>query len=48
MTDKDLADLDFVVRHADLVGLSFVRTPADVRELQAQLARRGRDASASS
>ena len=40
LTDKDLADLDVVVRHADLVGLSFVRTPADVRELQRQLARR--------
>ena len=41
LTEKDLVDLDFVVRHADLVGLSFVRTPGDVRELQTQLDRRG-------
>ena len=39
LTDKDIADLAFVVQHADLVGLSFVRTPADVRELQMQLDR---------
>lgn len=37
LTDKDLHDLDFVVRHADLVGLSFVRTPDDVDELRRQL-----------
>jgi len=41
LTDKDIADLDFVVQHADLVGLSFVRRPDDVRALQEQLARRG-------
>jgi pyruvate kinase len=41
LTDKDIADLDFVVQHADLVGLSFVKRPDDVRALQAQLARRG-------
>jgi pyruvate kinase len=40
LTDKDLADLDFVVRHADLVGLSFVRLPEDVYGLRRQLARR--------
>jgi pyruvate kinase len=40
LTAKDLADLDFVARHADLVGLSFVRTPRDVHELRRQLARR--------
>jgi pyruvate kinase len=39
LTGKDLADLAFVVRHADLVGLSFVRTPEDVRQLQLQLER---------
>ena len=39
LTDKDIADLAFVVQHADLVGLSFVRTPSDVRELQMQLQR---------
>jgi pyruvate kinase len=41
LTDKDIADLDFVVEHADLVGLSFVRTPDDVRQLQLQLERLG-------
>jgi pyruvate kinase len=41
LTEKDIADLEFVVQHADLVGLSFVRRPDDVRALQAQLVRRG-------
>ncbi len=40
LTAKDIADLDFVVRHAELVGLSFVRQPADVRALQAELRQR--------
>jgi pyruvate kinase len=30
LTDKDLTDLRFVVRFADMVGLSFVRRPEDV------------------
>ena len=38
LTPKDLADLGFIAAHADLVGQSFVRTSADVRELQARLA----------
>lgn len=33
LTDKDLADLDFVVRHADMVGLSFVEKAADLERL---------------
>ena len=37
LTDKDLADLPFVVQHADLVGLSFVRTPADIQALRRRL-----------
>ena len=37
LTDRDLHDLDFVVHHADMVGLSFVRTPDDVEELRRQL-----------
>lgn len=41
LTEKDLRDLDFVVRHADLVGYSFVRTPRDVKRLQDELQRRG-------
>jgi len=39
LTDKDLADLPFVCRHADLVGYSFVRTAEDVRRLHAELER---------
>jgi pyruvate kinase len=37
LTDKDLEDLRFIARHADLVGYSFVRSAADVHELQKQL-----------
>jgi pyruvate kinase len=39
LTDKDRQDLPFVAQHADIVGYSFVRTPADVRELQEHLGR---------
>jgi pyruvate kinase len=42
MTEKDRRDLDFVAQHADIVGLSFVRHPADVLELQQELAARGK------
>ena len=37
LTGKDLADLREVVQFADLVALSFVRTPQDVLQLGAQL-----------
>lgn len=37
LTEKDISDLAFVAKHADIVGLSFVRTPDDVLELQARL-----------
>ena len=40
VTGKDIADLDFVARHADIVNLSFVRDPADVAQLQLELERR--------
>jgi pyruvate kinase len=33
LTDKDLEDLAFVARHADLVALSFVHEPADIDRL---------------
>lgn len=33
LTAKDRQDLDFVVRHADMVGLSFVRDAQDVEQL---------------
>jgi pyruvate kinase len=41
LTAKDLADLDVAVRHADLVGLSFVQSAEDVRALRRGLAERG-------
>jgi len=42
LTTKDLEDLEVVARHADIVGMSFVRSPDDVETLLAQLARLGR------
>lgn len=42
LTEKDVANLPFVARHADAVGLSFVRTPDDVSLLQRHLADLGR------
>lgn len=41
LTAKDLVDLAFVVRHADIVGMSFVNDAADVMTLQDELRRRG-------
>ncbi len=41
-TAKDLADLPFVVEHADAVALSFVHSPSDVQELETRLAELGR------
>ncbi|MGA3293721.1 MAG: pyruvate kinase [Candidatus Acidiferrales bacterium] len=41
LTKDDLEALDFVVKHADIVGYSFVRKEADVRELQERLAGMG-------
>jgi pyruvate kinase len=41
LTSKDLEDLKFVVQYADMIGLSFVRTPEDVFLLQEQLTRLG-------
>ncbi|WP_437477125.1 pyruvate kinase [Sorangium sp. So ce1014] len=41
LSPKDLEDLDFIARHADMVGLSFVRSPSDVERLQAELSARG-------
>ncbi|MGZ8232559.1 pyruvate kinase [Methylobacter tundripaludum] len=40
LTQKDLADLDFVCMHADLVGFSFVETLADMEFLMSELAKR--------
>ena len=44
LTDKDAEDLAVVVKQADLVGLSFAQSAADVQALQDQLARLGGDA----
>ncbi|MFC7670985.1 pyruvate kinase [Hymenobacter humi] len=38
LTAQDLEDLAFVVQHADMVGLSFASSPADVEQLQHHLA----------
>lgn len=42
LTPQDLQDLASVVEHADLVGLSFAQSPADVIALHDELRRRGR------
>ncbi|MFM1896446.1 MAG: Pyruvate kinase [Pseudomonadota bacterium] len=41
LTDKDLQDLEFVAAHADIIGLSFVNSAEDVRQLQQQIERLG-------
>jgi pyruvate kinase len=40
LTEQDLADLDFVAVHADIVGYSFVQRPADIELLQQELDKR--------
>jgi pyruvate kinase len=40
LTDKDRRDLDFIVRHADIVGYSFVQSAADMQLLIDALAER--------
>ncbi len=44
LTSKDLDDLDFVAQHADMIGYSFVQTPADVELLLSELEKRVPDA----
>lgn len=39
LTATDIEHLDFIVKHADMVGLSFVRSASDVTLLQQQLTR---------
>ncbi|NNK32272.1 MAG: pyruvate kinase [Xanthomonadales bacterium] len=43
LSAEDLADLEFVAREADLVGLSFTNSADDVRELRERLLELGRD-----
>jgi pyruvate kinase len=40
LTDKDIADLDYAILYADIIGYSFVRTASDVRRLQTEIAKR--------
>jgi pyruvate kinase len=40
LTQKDLADLDFVSKHADVIGYSFVQRADDIKLLQGELAKR--------
>jgi len=42
LTPADLADLAFIVKHADLVGYSFVQSAEDVMRLRQELRRLGR------
>ncbi len=43
LTARDRADLDFIAKHADMVGYSFVETAAHVAALQDELAARRND-----
>jgi len=44
LTDKDLADLDFILtQDVDYIAMSFVRTPADVMDLKRRIRQAGRD-----
>ncbi len=40
LSSKDLEDLDFAARHADMVGLSFTNGPEDVHRLREELCAR--------
>lgn len=42
LTEEDRANLNFIAQYADIVGYSFVRTPADVAHLQEALKDLGR------
>jgi pyruvate kinase len=39
LTPKDIKDLEFIVRHSDLVNYSWVRQAADIEALQSELTR---------
>ena len=40
LTEKDLQDLAFVAKHADMVGFSFVQSRADMNQLMTELTKR--------
>ena len=37
LTEKDLADIPFITKHADILGISFVHSPLDLRKLRQEL-----------
>lgn len=37
LTEKDLADIPFITKHADIIGISFVHSPLDLRKLRQEL-----------
>lgn len=39
LTEKDRKDLPFVTKHSDLVGISFVHSPLDLKKLRSELER---------
>jgi len=41
LTDQDLADLEVAADCADMIGLSFVQSPADIEQLRSRLKRLG-------
>lgn len=43
LSSKDLQDLEFAARHADMIGLSFTNGPADVRALHQHLQKLGHE-----
>jgi pyruvate kinase len=43
LTPDDLRDLDFVAKHADMVGFSFVQSADDITRMQQELAKRRSD-----
>ncbi|MBF0349701.1 MAG: pyruvate kinase [SAR324 cluster bacterium] len=43
LTEKDLQDLDFVTKNADVIGYSFVQRPEDILKLHEELAKRNAD-----
>jgi len=43
LSTKDLQDIEFAARHADMIGLSFTNCPDDVRALYQRLQKLGRE-----
>ncbi|WP_462413502.1 pyruvate kinase [Neobacillus sp. Marseille-QA0830] len=41
LTEKDLRDLPFVTKYADIVGISFVHSPLDLKKLRDEVERHG-------